>query len=64
MNEQVDPNRYYYARSNPLFYTDALGLLCQLTPQWHSCLSKILGFPVQQIRVYDNSSLPDLLPPS
>jgi RHS repeat-associated protein len=61
MNEQVDPNRYYYAGSNPLFYTDPLGLLCQLTPQWRDCLSKILGFPVQQIKVHDNSSLPDLI---
>jgi hypothetical protein len=60
LGEQISANRFFYAAANPLMFTDPLGLLCQLTPQWRNCLSKIFGFPVQQIKVVDRSAMPHM----
>ena len=54
---QANPNLYDYAVANPLVGVDPLGLLCQLSPKWRECLTKIFGVPVDDIDVYDYSGL-------
>jgi hypothetical protein len=52
-----DLNPYAYAAAYPVLATDPLGLLCRLPSQRRKCLSQILGFPVQKIKIDDNSVL-------